>query len=69
LRLCPIAPLFEHINLSLQGGDHIALIGHNGSGKSTLMKLLQDISLTAVAKEAGVSWPTVRRYLGNKQQL
>jgi AcrR family transcriptional regulator len=30
---------------------------------------LQDISLTAVAKEAGVSWPTVRRYLGNKQQL
>ncbi|MGF1518725.1 MAG: TetR/AcrR family transcriptional regulator [Nodosilinea sp.] len=30
---------------------------------------LQDISLTAVAREAGVSWPTVRRYLGNKQQL
>ncbi|WP_035985311.1 TetR family transcriptional regulator [Leptolyngbya sp. KIOST-1] len=29
----------------------------------------QDISLTAVAQAAGVSWPTVRRYLGNKQQL
>jgi AcrR family transcriptional regulator len=30
---------------------------------------IHDISLTAVAKEADVSWPTVRRYLGNKQQL
>jgi ATPase subunit of ABC transporter with duplicated ATPase domains len=36
----PIAPLFEQINLSLQSGDRIALVGHNGSGKSTLMKLL-----------------------------
>lgn len=30
---------------------------------------IETISLTDVAKAAGVSWPTVRRYLGNKQQL
>lgn len=30
---------------------------------------LDKINLTDVAKEAGVSWPTVRRYVGNKQQL
>ncbi|AFY79423.1 transcriptional regulator [Pleurocapsa sp. PCC 7327] len=30
---------------------------------------LDKINLTDVAKEAGVSWPTVRRYVGNKKQL
>lgn len=30
---------------------------------------LDKINLTDVAREAGVSWPTVRRYIGNKQQL
>ncbi|WP_008319532.1 ribosomal protection-like ABC-F family protein [Leptolyngbya sp. PCC 6406] len=39
-RFDPIAPLFEQINLSLQSGDRVALVGRNGSGKSTLMKLL-----------------------------
>jgi AcrR family transcriptional regulator len=33
------------------------------------LKPIHDISLTDVAKEAEVSWPTVRRYLGTKQQL
>lgn len=30
---------------------------------------LNQISLTDIAREAGVSWPTARRYIGNKQQL
>jgi AcrR family transcriptional regulator len=30
---------------------------------------INKINLTDVAKAAGVSWPTVRRYMGNKQQL
>jgi len=32
--------LFEGINLDIQGGERIALIGDNGTGKSTLLKLL-----------------------------
>lgn len=31
------------INLSLQHGDRVGLIGHNGSGKSTLLRLLAKI--------------------------
>lgn len=34
------APIFEDVNLLINEGDRIALIGENGSGKSTLFKLL-----------------------------
>jgi ATP-binding cassette subfamily B protein len=36
----PGAPLFDDLNLSVQSGEHIALVGPSGSGKSTLSKLL-----------------------------
>lgn len=32
--------LFQSVNLSVQKGDRIGLIGYNGSGKSTLLKIL-----------------------------
>ncbi|MCG7407941.1 ABC transporter ATP-binding protein [Paenibacillus sp. ACRRX] len=35
--------ILKNINLSVQKGEMIALIGHNGSGKSTLLKLLTKI--------------------------
>jgi ABC transport system ATP-binding/permease protein len=33
-------PLFEGLDLRVQPGDRIALVGRNGSGKSTLMKVM-----------------------------
>ena len=34
--------LFEHVNLKVEGGERIALIGDNGTGKSTLIKMIME---------------------------
>lgn len=33
-------PIIENINISLNGNDHLAIIGDNGSGKTTLFKAI-----------------------------
>lgn len=36
-------PVFNHLNLQIEKGSFVAVLGHNGSGKSTLAKLSNGI--------------------------
>ena len=47
------APLFAGLDLTVQPGDRLALVGRNGSGKSTLMKVMAGL----VEPDAGLRAP------------
>ncbi len=52
-------PLLEHINLQIEAGDRICLLGRNGVGKSTLLKLITGEVLAEAGDVSRVSKLTV----------
>ena len=52
--------VFKDINLTVQRGDRVALLGRNGAGKSTLIKLIGGVEMPTsgkVERHMSVSWP------------
>ncbi|MBR3876227.1 MAG: ATP-binding cassette domain-containing protein, partial [Clostridia bacterium] len=43
-------PALSGVNINIERGEYVAILGHNGSGKSTLAKLLNMILAPTVGK-------------------
>ncbi|MDF0545694.1 ABC transporter ATP-binding protein [Sphingobium sp. H39-3-25] len=52
--------VLNDVNLSIERGDRVGLLGRNGAGKSTLIKLIGGVEMPTsgkVIRDMSVSWP------------
>ncbi|RPD41198.1 ABC-F family ATP-binding cassette domain-containing protein [Chitinophaga barathri] len=49
--------LFEHLNCSVETGQHVNLIGNNGAGKSTLLQIMAGRLAPSEGHVITASWP------------
>jgi ABC-type polysaccharide/polyol phosphate transport system ATPase subunit len=52
--------VLDNINLAIQPGEHIGILGRNGAGKSTLVRLISGAeppTLGTIERTMSVSWP------------
>jgi capsular polysaccharide transport system ATP-binding protein len=52
--------VLNNVNLTIERGDRIALLGRNGAGKSTLIKLIGGVEMPTsghIARKMSLSWP------------
>jgi cobalt/nickel transport system ATP-binding protein len=55
----------DHISLSIQGGERLAILGSNGSGKSTLLKILDGLYYPASGSVLSFGEPLTELALQN----
>ena len=46
----PLVPVLKNVDLEIEKGSFVAVLGHNGSGKSTLAKLINLIIIPTEGK-------------------
>ncbi len=69
------APVLEHLNLEIEKGSFVAVLGHNGSGKSTLAKIINMIltptsgKLYLFGKEIDEETMTEDEYFALRQRI
>jgi len=52
--------VLDHVNLTVQPGEHVGILGRNGTGKSTLIRILsgQDMPDSgSIQRNMRISWP------------
>jgi capsular polysaccharide transport system ATP-binding protein len=52
--------VFDHLNLEIEPGERIGILGRNGAGKTTLIKLIGGVEMPSegkVERHMTVSWP------------
>ena len=57
-------PLFDSVNLQIDDGERLGLLGRNGAGKSTLLKILEGTLAPDsgdMVRHPGCAWPACSR--------
>ncbi|GBQ12424.1 ABC transporter ATP-binding protein [Swaminathania salitolerans] len=52
--------ILDHVNLTVQRGEKLGILGHNGAGKSTLLRLIGGVELPTggrIERDMSISWP------------
>lgn len=55
-----ISTIFEDVNLTVNPGEHVGILGRNGAGKSTLVRLISGAERPTsgqITRTMSVSWP------------
>ena len=53
-------PVLNDIDIKIESGEFVALLGHNGSGKTTLSRLFMALIHPLFIRAAGRCWWTAR---------